>query len=156
MHRIFATAFWTLLVDQASKFWVVQLMDLRNRGEIDVLPPLLNFRMAWNRGVNFGLFSGNTDAARWALIAIALAIVVFVLIWAWREPMQLWGRISAGLLVGGAIGNVIDRLVYGAVADFLNMSCCGFENPYAFNVADIAVFAGALGLVFMPNRKKPS
>jgi signal peptidase II len=51
------------------------------------------------------------------------------------------------LLVGGAIGNVIDRIAYGAVADFLNMSCCGFENPYAFNVADIAIFAGAFGLV---------
>jgi signal peptidase II len=50
-------------------------------------------------------------------------------------------------LIGGALGNVIDRIVYGAVADFLNMSCCGFDNPYAFNVADIAIFAGAFGLV---------
>ncbi len=56
-------------------------------------------------------------------------------------------QLSAGLLVGGALGNVVDRLAYGAVADFLNMSCCGIENPYAFNVADIAIFAGAAGLV---------
>ncbi|MCC5973356.1 MAG: signal peptidase II, partial [Rubellimicrobium sp.] len=56
-------------------------------------------------------------------------------------------QVSAGLLVGGALGNVVDRLLYGAVADFLNMSCCGISNPYAFNVADIAVFAGAIGLV---------
>ena len=54
---------------------------------------------------------------------------------------------AAGLLIGGAIGNVIDRLAYGAVADFLNMSCCGIENPFAFNVADISIFVGALGLV---------
>ena len=53
------------------------------------------------------------------------------------------------VLVGGAIGNVIDRIIYGAVADFLNMSCCGFNNPYAFNVADIAIFAGAIGLAFL-------
>ena len=58
-----------------------------------------------------------------------------------------WAQLSGGLLVGGALGNVVDRVAYGAVADFLNMSCCGIENPYAFNVADIAIFAGALGLV---------
>ena len=53
-------------------------------------------------------------------------------------------------LIGGALGNVLDRVLYGAVADFLNMSCCGIENPYAFNVADIAIFAGAFGLVLFP------
>jgi signal peptidase II len=56
-------------------------------------------------------------------------------------------QVSAGVLIGGALGNVVDRVVYGAVADFLNMSCCGIENPYAFNVADVAIFAGAIGLV---------
>ena len=56
--------------------------------------------------------------------------------------------IAAGFLIGGALGNVIDRLLYGAVADFLNMSCCGFNNPYAFNVADVAIFIGAIGIAF--------
>ena len=56
--------------------------------------------------------------------------------------------LSGGLLVGGAIGNAVDRVLYGAVADFLNMSCCGIRNPYAFNVADISIFIGAIGLVF--------
>ena len=60
-------------------------------------------------------------------------------------------QISAGLVVGGAIGNLIDRILYGAVADFLNMSCCGFENPYSFNVADISIFLGAVGLILMTN-----
>ena len=64
-------------------------------------------------------------------------------------------QISAGLVIGGAIGNVIDRLVYGAVADFLNMSCCGFENPYSFNVADISIFVGALGLILLTNDVQP-
>jgi signal peptidase II len=58
-----------------------------------------------------------------------------------------WAQVSAGLLIGGALGNVVDRIVYGAVADFLNMSCCGIANPFAFNVADITIFAGAIGLV---------
>jgi signal peptidase II len=62
-------------------------------------------------------------------------------------------RLSAGVLIGGALGNVVDRVAYGAVADFLNMSCCGFENPYAFNVADIAIFAGAIGIVLFAGPK---
>ena len=112
-----------------------------------MLPPVLNLRMAWNRGVNFGLFAGGSDTARWILIGIALAISAAVAVWMWREPPGPAGRVSAGLLIGGALGNVVDRLLYGAVADFLNMSCCGIDNPFAFNVADIAIFAGALGLV---------
>jgi signal peptidase II len=68
-------------------------------------------------------------------------------------------ELSGGLLVGGALGNVVDRIAYGAVADFLNMSCCGIENPYAFNIADIAIFAGAIGLVIFsrgtPKAGKP-
>jgi signal peptidase II len=55
------------------------------------------------------------------------------------------------MVIGGAIGNVFDRLLYGAVADFLNMSCCGFENPYSFNVADISIFIGAVGLILLTN-----
>ena len=60
--------------------------------------------------------------------------------------------LSLSLILGGALGNVVDRLVYGAVADFLNMSCCGIENPYAFNVADIAIFAGAIGLILFTGK----
>ena len=71
-----------------------------------------------------------------------------------REGGGRMMRISAGLLVGGALGNVVDRVLYGAVADFLNVSCCGIENPYAFNVADIAIFAGAVGLVLFGGDKR--
>lgn len=145
-----------LALDQATKYLVVQVMDLRALGRIDVLPPYLNLRMAWNRGINFGLLAGDAEATRWILIAVAVAIVAGVLWWVHREPGPRLHRVAAGLLVGGALGNVIDRLVYGAVADFLNMSCCGIENPYAFNVADIAVFAGVVGMVLLPVDKKPS
>lgn len=139
------TSFWVFLADQLSKYVVVHGMDLITLQRIVVWPGYLEFRMAWNRGVNFGLFSGLD--MRWVLIGIAIVVSGFVLWWVRKEGGSRWMDLSAGLLVGGALGNVIDRVLYGAVADFLNMSCCGIENPYAFNIADIAIFAGALGLV---------
>lgn len=146
--RIAATTAAAIFVlDQVSKYAIVQGLNLIERGVIDVLPPFLTFRMAWNRGINFGLFANDADFMRWVLIAVALVISGWVWLWIRRENAGRWAQISAGLLIGGALGNVIDRIVYGAVADFLNMSCCGIENPYAFNVADISIFAGALGLI---------
>ena len=150
--KMLITALATLIIDQASKYWVVEAMDLKSRLAIDVLPPILNFRMAWNQGINFGIFDMG-DNGRWVLIAISVVIVVALLIWARKAtaPVVPYG---AGLVVGGAIGNVIDRLTYGAVADFLNMSCCGINNPFAFNVADIAIFAGAGLLIFFGDSDK--
>ncbi len=141
----------TIAVDQASKIAVVFGLDLMHRIEMDVLPPFLVFRMAWNDGMNFGLFGDDSQIVRWVLIVVALAISAWVWLWVRREGGGLWPQVAAGLLIGGAIGNVIDRLAYGAVADFLNMSCCGIDNPFAFNVADIAIFAGAIGLVVLNN-----
>lgn len=154
MRKLAFTAIITLLLDQLSKWVVVQWLDLWTRGEIDVIPPLVNFRMAWNRGVNFGLLSNSADLMRWVLIVVAVVIAAWVVLWVRREKSGPLMQISAGLLVGGAVGNVIDRIVYGAVADFLNMSCCGIENPYSFNVADVAIFAGALGLVVFSGKGK--
>jgi signal peptidase II len=150
MRLMFISAAIVFVLDQVTKYWVVQGMSLKTKGAIDVWPPYLNFRMAWNEGVNFGLFSSSEDIMRWILIGIAIAISLGVIWWVRRENLGRFGLISAGVLVGGAIGNVVDRVVYGAVADFLNMSCCGFTNPYSFNVADIAVFAGAIGLILFP------
>ena len=92
--------------------------------------------MAWNDGINFGLFSDGAHWARWVLIALALLISVGVLWWVKREMPRRAGLIAAGLVVGGALGNVVDRLIYKAVADFANVTCCGIDNPYAFNIAD--------------------
>jgi len=144
----------TLIVDQVSKFVVVEAMGLQHRLAIDVLPPWLNLRMAWNRGVNFGLFAHDAEVMRWGLSALAVAISVWVWLWIRREPHTLPVQWAAGLLIGGALGNVLDRVRYGAVADFLNMSCCGLSNPFSFNVADVAIFAGALGLVAFTGRHK--
>lgn len=142
-------------LDQLSKYAVVHLLELDRIRAYDVWPPFLNFRMAWNQGINFGLFSGSDDLTRWLLILVSLVISAWVWIWARREAHRPLVQISTGLLIGGALGNVIDRLIYGAVADFLNMSCCGFNNPFSFNVADITIFAGAIGLVLFSGNAAP-
>lgn len=141
-------------IDQITKYLVVHVLDLKNVLLIEVAPPYLRFVMAWNEGINFGLFSGSGNT-RWILIAIAAVIVGGVLWWLRDMTLRL-PLIFGGILVGGALGNVVDRVLYGAVADVLNMSCCGINNPFAFNVADIAIFVGAVGLIiFTPDPKKP-
>lgn len=156
MRTLAWVAMIIFVVDQVSKYYIVHMLDLATVRAIDVWPPYLNLRMAWNYGINFGLLATNSDVTRWALIFVALVIAGAVIWWLRREPGGLWQNISAGLLVGGALGNVVDRVWYGAVADFLNMSCCGFTNPYAFNVADISIFIGAFGLVIFTPDKKPA
>ncbi len=156
MRIVFWTGFWVFLLDQASKYLVVHSLNLRQLGAIDVWPPFFNLRMAWNYGINFGLMAGDNPLTRWVLIAVALVISSAVLWWVHTDPAGRWQKIAAGLLVGGALGNVIDRLIYGAVADFINVSCCGIDNPFAFNIADIAVFIGAFGMVLLPSGKNPS
>ncbi len=129
MRQFWITAAIVFGLDQVTKLAVVHGLDLINRGSIDVLP-------------------------RWGLITVALGISAWVVWWMRSERGNWKGQVSGGLLVGGAIGNVIDRIFYGAVADFLNMSCCGIENPYVFNVADIAIFIGAVGLIFFAGNDK--
>lgn len=149
MRLLLWTAVIAFLIDQLSKFVVIRLMDLQRVGAIDVMPPVLNFRYGENRGINFGLFDGGSEAARWALIGIALVICGAVMMWVVRNPMGFGAKASAGLLIGGALANVLDRVLYGFVLDFLNMSCCGIRNPFVFNLADVFIFAGAIGLVFL-------
>lgn len=150
------TAALVFVLDQALKYLVVHVLQLDRVREIDVLDPWLNLRMAWNQGMNFGLFASNADMARWILIGIALVVCLWVGIWVGRSKPARFAQISAGLLIGGALGNVVDRMLYGAVADFLNMSLPSWRNPYSFNVADITIFMGALGLVLQPPEKKPA
>lgn len=165
MRLMFWTGFWIFAVDQAIKFYVlfsvfglrwdqvrVPTDQLPYPQAVEVFPPFLVLRMAWNRGVNFGLFAEYD--MRWVLIGVAFAITAGVIWWMSRTRQCKWSYFAGGLLIGGAMGNVIDRFLYGAVADFLNMSCCGFNNPYAFNVADICIFIGAVGLAFLADDNK--
>lgn len=150
MRLMILSALAAFGIDQLSKVIVVHLMDLKSVLNIPVAPPYLVFHMGWNEGINFGLLSGA--GARWLLIAVAILVSGLLIRWArnFRRPMAF---ISAGLVVGGAMANALDRLIYGAVADFLNMSCCGIANPYAFNLADVFIFAGAAGLIFWADEK---
>lgn len=142
LRRIVAIATVVYLIDRATKFWVVEVLDLRTRGHIPVADPWFNLTMAWNQGINFGLFDMGPDAGRWFLIGLALVICAGLLFWARRRTAFL-DALGVGLIIGGALGNVWDRIRYGAVADFLNFSVPGLRNPFAFNVADAAIFAGA-------------
>ena len=145
-----------LTLDQITKYLVVFYMNLIERGQMSVWPGFIHFHMAWNSGINFGLFSNNGLAARWILIVIALGICGVVTYWMRRETRSI-ALISAGMVIGGALGNVVDRILHGSVVDFLNITCCGLHNPFAFNVADIAIFAGLLGLMlFASDAKKPN
>ncbi len=145
-------AITAILIDQISKYLVVHVMRVAE-GNIEVLPPLLVFKYGENRGINFGLFQGNSDAARWVLIGISVAVCIAVAIWLWRSAPTKVMLLSGGLLIGGALGNVVDRVLYGYVLDFLNMSCCGINNPFVFNLADVFIFAGAIGLVLFDIKK---
>ena len=135
----------TFLIDRITKFWVVEVMDLENLLRVEILPPFLVFQMAWNKGINFGIPLGGP----WMLVGIAVAISVALSWWVLRQGRPVL-VVAAGIVVGGAVGNAFDRLYYAqaAVADFLNMSCCGITNPFSFNVADIAIFLGAVAIAW--------
>ncbi|MBP7243251.1 signal peptidase II [Amaricoccus sp.] len=148
LRRTLAVAAAVFAIDRASKIWIVEGLGLAEKGRIAAFDPWLNLTMAWNRGVNFGLLDFG-DGGRFWLIGLAVAIVVGLAAWAWRE--RGWpAAVGAGAVIGGALGNVWDRLQWGAVADFLNVSCCGIDNPFAFNVADAAIFVGVVILILFP------
>ncbi|MEL6280462.1 MAG: signal peptidase II [Pseudomonadota bacterium] len=147
----FLVAVVCFVADQASKWWVLDVLDLRTRFEIDV-NAYLDLVLAYNRGINFGLFAGSGPEQQWALAGFATAISLVLAIWSWRT--KDW-RIAAscGLVIGGALGNALDRITEGAVIDFINVECCGFQNPYAFNIADTTIFVGALALALVAWRE---
>ena len=147
MHLPFVAAAAVLAIDQASKAIVLLVLQLDQVGRIDVLPPFLVFQMGWNFGINFGLLNSGSELMRWILIGIAVAVAAFLLVWSVRTKISEFERICAGALAGGALGNAVDRVFHGAVVDFLNMSCCGINNPFVFNLADVAIVVGAGGLV---------
>lgn len=140
--RAIAVAASTFAIDQVSKAWALQLPLL---GEGRELLPFLRIVRTWNPGINFGLFSESQDLS-FVLAGIAIAVGAGVIAWTRNTP-DFQHNLACGLVAGGAVGNAIDRLIYGAVHDFLNVSCCGLRNPYAFNLADVAIFLGVALLV---------
>lgn len=153
MRALFIAAAFAFVTDQVSKLYVMFGLKMQVGEVLDIFPPFLIFLFGWNPGINFGLFSDHPDAMRWVLTALAVGISAFLIWWARRSLSRRVTFVSAGLIVGGALGNALDRILYGAVADFLNMSCCGYVNPFIFNVADIWIFAGAFGIILFSDDK---
>jgi signal peptidase II len=144
MIRIAITSFLAFGLDRLSKIIIVDWLNLTFVQTIPVFPPYLTFVMAWNKGVNFGFL--NSFDARWVLVAISIVVSLALMLWARNKSG--WGLMMAsGAVVGGALSNAYDRIVYGAVADYINVGCCTISNPYSFNVADVLIFGGAIFLV---------
>ncbi len=132
-----------ILFDQATKWWIVDVVMQPPR--IIPLTPFFNLVMGWNRGVSFGLFDGDSALNVWILPLVALAIVAALVVWL-RRVQGAWLASAIGLVIGGALGNVVDRLRFGAVADFLDFHVAGYHWP-AFNVADSGITVGVAMLV---------
>ena len=132
-----------VVVDQLTKAWVMSSLDLREVGQVAVWPPIFNFTWVENRGVSFGLFGDGS--ARWMLSAFSVVVAGILGWWALKADRRL--LVSAiGLIMGGAIGNVIDRIRFGFVVDFLDFSGTGVF-PWVFNVADSAITIGVILLI---------
>jgi signal peptidase II len=150
-----ATPFWhwgavvavvTLVLDQLSKLWLIFGFDLGSRGLVAVAP-MLDLVLTWNTGISYGLFSGT---GRWVLFGLTVAAVLALSFWLVRAGSRLTA-VALGLIIGGAVGNAIDRLAYGAVADFVlfHITTANWQfRWYVFNLADAAIVAGVIGLLY--------
>ncbi|MCB4825415.1 signal peptidase II [Roseicella aerolata] len=146
-----AAALLALALDQATKWWV--LTALMDPPRIIPVAPFFNLVLWHNRGVSFGLLSADHPATPWLLSTLALAIVAGLVIWMTRDRRP--GMAAAvGLIAGGALGNVVDRLRHGAVTDFLDFHAAGYHWP-AFNLADTAIFLG-VALLVVGGRGEPA
>ena len=147
----YALAAAVIVLDQLAKFWVLEVFRLAERGSVEVLP-FFRLSMVWNRGVSFGLLQAEVDLARWGLALFSTAVAVALAWWA-RKVVRPLLAVALGLVIGGAVGNMIDRVRFGAVADFLDFSQLFF--PWVFNVADSAITVGVLLLIFDSLRPHP-
>jgi signal peptidase II len=139
----------TAAVDQAVKFWLLDSFDLAGRGRV-VLTPFLDLVLAWNTGISYGLFAQTGPLGQWALFALKMIAVVLLALWLARTGSRL-SAVALGLIIGGAIGNALDRVIHGAVMDFVlfHVTTASWSfNWYVFNLADVAIVAGVVGLLY--------
>jgi signal peptidase II len=141
----FSAALITLILDQVTKLYSLFVYDLPVKEPVE-FAPFINLIVVWNRGISYGLFQQNSEIGRWGLIVISILAAIGLSFWIRRTTAKLLA-VSLGLIVGGAIGNVIDRLAYGAVFDFIQIHI-GSWSWYVFNVADAAIVAGVVGLLY--------
>ena len=155
MKRLgYSLAALVFVLDQLSKYWVTSVLDLKTRGYIEVLPV---FNLTWveNRGVSMGLLRADGEVERWLLVVVTLGIAVAVAWWIAREASRV-DVAALGLVLGGALGNIVDRIRYGYVVDFFH-AFWQDHHFYVFNVADAAITGGVLLLLlralFTPSTK---
>jgi signal peptidase II len=144
-----AAAMAAAVVDQATKLWLLFVFDLGARGIVR-LTPFLDLVLTWNTGISYGLFRQDGPLGQWVLLALTGLAIALLWIWLSRASSRLTA-VALGLIIGGAIGNAIDRIAYGAVADFvlLHVTTAAFSFKwYVFNVADAAIVAGVVGLLY--------
>jgi len=142
-------AIGVLVLDQASKFWLVRVFDIAHRGTVK-LAPFFDLVLAWNQGVSFGWFQNDGAVAQVVLMAIKAVAVVVLAVWMARSRTLL-ATVALGLIIGGAVGNGVDRFAYGAVVDFalFHVQIGGNTfNWYVFNLADVAIVAGVAALLY--------
>jgi signal peptidase II len=138
-----------LIADQASKLWLLFAFDIGHRGAVRVTP-FFDLVLAWNTGISYGWFQTESSAAAAILLAIKAVAVVLLAVWMARSHTRM-ATIGLGLIIGGAIGNAIDRFAYGAVVDFalFHLQFAGKSyNWYVFNLADVAIVVGVIALVY--------
>ena len=139
----------TLVLDQASKLWLLFVFDIGRRGAVK-LTPFFDLVLAWNPGISFGWLQNDSPLAQIALLIVKAVAVIVLAIWMARSRTIL-ATVALGLIIGGAIGNAIDRLAYGAVVDFalFHVRIGGKDfNWYVFNLADVAIVAGVAALLY--------
>jgi signal peptidase II len=134
-----------IAMDQASKAWIVGFFSERSGEPVAVLTPFFNFVLTGNRGMSFGLFNNNAAMNTVVFTMLATAIVIALIVWLHRAHNPVI-RLAIGMIIGGAVGNVIDRLLRGAVVDFLDFHL-GNWHWYAFNIADAAICLGVIALL---------
>ena len=143
------TAALTCLLDQVSKLWLIFSFDLGGKGVVPVAP-MLDLVLTWNPGISYGLFQQYGGLGRWVLLGFSVVAILVLSIWLARAGSRV-GAVALGLIIGGALGNAIDRLAYGAVADFVlfHVTVANWQfHWYVFNLADAAIVAGVVGLVY--------
>jgi signal peptidase II len=139
----------TGLLDQAAKFWLLFDFDLANRSPVAVTP-FVDLVLTWNTGISYGLFPQEGPTGPWVLLAFKVAAVIFLWVWLARAPSRLTA-VALGLIIGGALGNAIDRLHWPGVMDFVlfHIDAASFSfRWYVFNLADVAIVAGVVGLLY--------
>ena len=139
----------TLAIDQASKLWLLYVFDIVHRGTVRVTP-FFDLVLAWNPGISFGWFQSESLTAQIGLMMVKAVAVIVLAVWMARSRTLL-ATLALGLIIGGAIGNAIDRFAYGAVVDFALFHVQIGEktlNWYVFNLADVAIVAGVAALLY--------